>query len=198
MRDRRVLSAVAAVLGMVLMVGCGTAPGGSQPATGPQQPAAQQQQPADRPVAEPVELSIPKIGVRSSLIALGLNKDQTVQVPPVNTPEQAGWFTGAPKPGEPGPSVILGHVNGGGHPGVFVRLRELAAGDEVDVKRTDGSTGRFVVRRAVLVPKADFPTDDVYGDTAGPELRLITCGGSFDKTAHSYRDQVIVFAAKAA
>ena len=196
MRSRRVISAVAAVLGMALMTGCGAASGGSQPVTGQQQPATEQL--ADQAVAEPAELSIPKIGVRSSLVELGLNDDQTVQVPSVNTPEQAGWFTGAPKPGEPGPAVILGHVNGGGHPGVFVRLHELAAGDEVDVKRTDGSTGKFVVRRAVVVPKSQFPTDDVYGDTAGPELRLITCGGSFDKSAHSYRDQVIVYAAMAA
>jgi sortase (surface protein transpeptidase) len=93
--------------------------------------------------------------------------------------------------------VILGHVNGGGHPGVFLRLHELAAGDRVQVTRTDGGTDTFVVRRTLTVPKNQFPTDEVYGDTAGPELRLITCGGSFDKAAHSYRDQVIVYAAKA-
>src|SRR5689334_12671585 len=152
MPSRRVISAVAAVLGMALMAGCGATTGGSQPATG-QQPAA-----AERLVAEPAEVSIPKIGVRSTLVGLGLNDDETVQVPPVETPMQAGWFTGGPKPGEPGPAVILGHVNGGGHPGVFLKLHELAAGDEVDVTRTDGGTARFTVRRVVTVPKAQFPT----------------------------------------
>jgi sortase (surface protein transpeptidase) len=193
MRRHRVVSAVAAVLGMALMAGCGATTGGSQPATG-QQPAAADQAAAERLAAEPSEVSIPKIGVRSSLVGLGLNDDETVQVPPVETPMQAGWFTGGPKPGEPGPAVILGHVNGGGHPGVFLRLHELAPGDEVDVTRTDGSTAKFTVRRVATVPKAQFPTSEVYGDTAGPELRLITCGGSFDKTARSYRDQVIVYA----
>jgi sortase (surface protein transpeptidase) len=182
MRSRVRSVVVVAVLGTALVTGCGAPTGGPQPVSG----ASTTQ--------SPTELSIPKIGVRSSLIGLGLNADQTVQVPPVSTPQQAGWFTGAPKPGEPGPAVILGHVNGGGHPGVFARLHELAVGDQVDISRTDGSTARFVVRRVTAVPKSRFPTDEVYGDTAGPELRLITCGGWFDKAARSYRDQVIVYA----
>jgi sortase (surface protein transpeptidase) len=127
-------------------------------------------------------------------VPLGLNADRTVQVPPVDTPEQAGWFTGAPRPGDPGPAVLLGHVNGGGQAGIFARLGELGPGDEVLVERADGSTVRFTVRRVDQVPKTDFPTDEVYGDTDGPELRLITCGGSFDESADSYRDNIIVYA----
>ncbi len=188
MRSRVASAVVTAVLGTALVAGCGAPSGGPQPVTGQSTTASTNQ--------TPTEISIPRIGVRSSLVPLGLNNDQTVQVPPVSTPEQAGWFTGAPKPGEPGPAVILGHVNGGGHPGVFLRLHELTEGDQVQVTRTDGGTDNFVVRRTVTVPKNQFPTDEVYGDTAGPELRLITCGGSFDKAAHSYRDQVIVYAAK--
>jgi sortase (surface protein transpeptidase) len=90
--------------------------------------------------------------------------------------------------------VILGHVNGGGQAGIFSRLHELTAGDEVLIRRTDDTTLRFTVTRVDKVPKTHFPTDEVYGDTAGPELRLITCGGSFDRNAHSYRDNVIVYA----
>jgi sortase (surface protein transpeptidase) len=132
--------------------------------------------------------------VASSLVGLGLNADGTVEVPPVTAPMQAGWFAGGPRPGEPGPAVILGHVNGGGHAGIFARLHELKAGDEVLIGRSDGGSARFVVRRVDQVAKNEFPTDAVYGDTAGPELRLITCGGTFDRAAHSYRDNVIVYA----
>lgn len=145
-------------------------------------------------IAPPASISIPRIDASSTLVELGLNADQTVQVPPVDTPRQAGWFTGAPKPGEPGPAVILGHVNGGGQSGIFARLRELTAGDEILVRRTDNSTARFTVDRVAQVPKNHFPTDEVYGNTEGPELRLITCGGSFDRNAHSYRDNIIVYA----
>lgn len=144
--------------------------------------------------AAPAEIEIPRIAATSSLVELGLDADQRVEVPPVDQPMQAGWFTGAPKPGEPGPALVLGHVNGGGQAGIFARLNELAAGDEVLVKRTDGTVVTFRVTRVDQVPKADFPTEDVYGDTPGPELRLITCGGTFDRGAHSYRDNVIVYA----
>ena len=183
----------AAVLVAVLVAGCGSppssdprpAPGTSTTTTTPGAPAA---------VAAPVEVSIPAIEATSSLVELGLNEDQTVQVPPVDQPLQAGWFTGAPKPGEPGPAVVLGHVNGGGQAGIFHRLHELASGDEVLIRRADGTTARFVVSRVDRVPKDDFPTDQVYGNTPGPELRLITCGGAFDREEHSYVDNVIVYA----
>lgn len=186
-----------ALLVAVLVAGCGSAPSDDpRPAPGtsttttttPAAPAA---------VAAPVEVSIPAIDATSSLVELGLNEDQTVQVPPVEEPMQAGWFTGAPKPGEPGPAVVLGHVNGGGQAGIFHRLHELAGGDEVLIRRADGTTARFVVSRVDRVPKDDFPTEEVYGNTAGPELRLITCGGAFDREEHSYVDNVIVYAAGA-
>ncbi|WP_249044436.1 class F sortase [Crossiella equi] len=144
--------------------------------------------------SDPVSVEIPKIGAKSSLTKLGLNKDGTVQVPPVSQPMQAGWYSKGPTPGEKGPAVLLGHVDGAKKPGIFFKLKELVPGDEVLVKRADGSTAKFVVTKSERVPKTDFPTDDVYGQTDGPELRLITCGGSFDKSAGSYRDNTIVFA----
>jgi sortase (surface protein transpeptidase) len=189
MRSRFVV--LAAVLFVALVGGCGTTTGGSQPAAD----TATGQEPA--PVTEPAEITIPAIGAHSTLVGLGLNDDGTVEVPPVSTPLQAGWFAGGPRPGEPGPAVILGHVNGGGQAGIFARLHELKAGDEVLIGETDGGTARFVVRQVNQVAKSQFPVDAVFGDTAGPELRLITCGGSFDKAAHSYRDNVIVYAAPA-
>jgi sortase (surface protein transpeptidase) len=182
---------VVAVLGAALVAGCGNV-GGSQPVTGPLATTSTEQEPA--PVAEPAEISIPRIGTHSSLVGLALNADESVEVPPVTAPMQAGWFAGGPKPGEPGPAVILGHVNGGGRAGIFARLHELTPGDEVLINRADGTSARFVVREVDQIAKSQFPTDAVYGDTTGPELRLITCGGTFDKAAQSYRDNVIVYA----
>lgn len=147
------------------------------------------------PAAEPTELHIETIDAVSTLIPLGLNPDDTVEVPPVEEPMQAGWYRHAPTPGERGPAVVLGHVNGNGEDGIFARLGELADGDEVAVGRNDGRTAVFTVTETVQAPKTAFPTQAVYGDTAGAELRLITCGGRFDERRGSYRDNIIVYAA---
>lgn len=138
-------------------------------------------------------VQIDRIGAASSLVPLGLNPDRTVQVPPVDQPGQAGWYEYGPRPGDVGPAVLLGHVNGDGRPGVFSRLAELRPGDRVTVRR-DGRALTFVVDRVEQVSKAAFPTARVYGDTPGPELRLITCGGALDRSARRYLGQVIAFA----
>ncbi|MEJ2862561.1 class F sortase [Actinomycetospora flava] len=140
-------------------------------------------------------MSIAKIAASSTLVPLGLNPDKTVEVPPVSRPEQAGVYINGPTPGDPGPAVVLGHVNGAGRPGVFARLAELRPGDEVDVTRLDGRTATFRVYRTDTVNKDDFPTSAVYSDTPGAELRLITCGGDLDRAANSYLSNVLVYAA---
>lgn len=140
----------------------------------------------------PARLRIPALGVDSDLMELGLLQDGTMQVPPAGFP--AGWYTGAPTPGELGPAVIAGHVDWAGEPGVFSDLLDLSPGDEVTVEREDGTAGVFRVARVEQFPKDQFPTDVVYGDIDHAGLRLITCGGSFDRRAGHYRDNVVVFA----
>ena len=110
-------------------------------------------------------------------------------------PEDAGWFEGGPRPGQPGPAVIIGHVDWDRSPAVFFRLREMKAGQAVYVDRVDGSTQEFRVTTVRQVAKDDFPTADVYAPDLESSLRLITCGGKFDHTSHNYLDNVIVFAA---
>jgi hypothetical protein len=146
------------------------------------------------PAAEPAALHIEAIGATSTLIPLGLNADDTVEVPPIGDPMQAGWYRYGPTPGERGPAVVLGHVNGNGEDGIFADLDELTTGDQIIVTRDDGRTAVFTVTRTARVPKTAFPTESVYGDTEGAELRLITCGGTFDESRDSYRDNIIVYA----
>jgi LPXTG-site transpeptidase (sortase) family protein len=141
-----------------------------------------------------VHLSVPKIDAESSLVPLGLNGDGSVQVPPVSQPKQAGWYDKSPTPGQLGPSVILGHVDGNGQEGIFYRLKKMAVGDEIAIKRADGTTVRFTVTKVDEVSKKHFPTEAVYGNTKTPQLRLITCGGSFNPSAQSYVDNIIVYA----
>lgn len=146
------------------------------------------------PRAVPVGLSIPAIGVETGpLVGLGRLPSGEVEVPADY--DRAGWYEPGPAPGQFGPAAILGHVDSTSGPAVFYRLRDLRPGDEIEVRRDDGTTAVFVVDRVARFPKDDFPTREVYGNTTGrAELRLITCGGDFDRAARSYRDNVVAFA----
>jgi sortase (surface protein transpeptidase) len=141
-----------------------------------------------------VRLEIPAIGVSAPLVRLGLNPDGTMQVP--GDFRVAGWFTGAPQPGQLGPAVIAGHVDSRTGPAVFYRLRDLRPGDEVRVVRADHRVVRFRVDSLASYPKQALPDDAVYGATTTPALRLITCAGTFDRSRHSYRDNLVVSATR--
>jgi sortase (surface protein transpeptidase) len=142
----------------------------------------------------PTRVTVPSISAESSLVATGLKENGSLEVPPVSQPMQASWFDQSPTPGEVGPSVVLGHVNGGGQPGIFAKLKDVVAGAQVFVDRADGQRAVFEVSRVDTIPKDSFPTDAVYNDTANPQLRLITCGGDYDRGARSYLSNVIVYA----
>lgn len=146
----------------------------------------------DQPVPAPSSVAIPSIGVQSRLIKLGLNADRSLQVP--RSYEVAGWYTKGTSPGELGPAVIVGHYDSVNGPAVFYRLTELRSGQSVQVRRADGSVSKFSVDRVKRFSKNDFPTEEVYGQVNRPELRLITCGGSFDYRTRHYRDNIVVFA----
>jgi len=142
----------------------------------------------------PTAVSIPKIGAQSSLLAVTVDKDDKINVPSVHTPMQAAWYRLSPVPGDVGPAIVLGHVDGDKKPGIFYRLKDLTPGDEIDIERSDGQKLKFVVDHKDEVPKEQFPTEAVYGNTDKPQLRLITCGGAFDHAVHSYKDNIIVYA----
>jgi hypothetical protein len=148
--------------------------------------------PVARAVAPPVRVTIPAIGVDSTLTELGVDAAGAL-VPPADF-AQAGWFAAGPAPGEVGPAVLAGHVDDYRGPAVFFRLEELTAGDQVVVTDRDGQALSFTVTRVADYPKSDFATAEVYGPTTGPELRLITCGGAFDRSRRSYEDNIVVFA----
>ena len=144
------------------------------------------------PAAPPVRVVIPAIGVATDLSRLGLEPDGTMAVP--DDFHQAGWFAQGPAPGQPGPAVIAGHVDSRTGPAVFYRLRELRAGHTIHITRDDGTRLRFVVESARSYPKTSFPTAAVFGPVPSAALRLITCGGDFDRASRSYRDNLVVFA----
>jgi sortase (surface protein transpeptidase) len=137
-------------------------------------------------------VTIPRIGVSQDLQPIGLNADRSMQLPP--DPAKPGWYTKAPMPGELGPAVIAGHVTWEGRPSVFFKLGELAVGHTVEVTRKDGSTAVFAVTRIETVRKDAFPRKAVYGFIDHAGLRLITCGGTFDRESERYLSNVVVYA----
>jgi LPXTG-site transpeptidase (sortase) family protein len=152
---------------------------------------------APRPVAAPVSLTIPLIGVSTKLITLGLASDGSLQVPPLSDTAVAGWYTGSPRPGAIGSAIIVGHVDTVHGPAVFDRLDQLRKGDQVYVRRADGTLVKFLVTAVRTYLKDQFPTQTVYGPTPDAELRLITCGGAWDATTHHYLSNIVVYATEA-
>jgi sortase (surface protein transpeptidase) len=146
----------------------------------------------DAQPALPVKLTIPALGVRAPFIHLGLQANGSLQVPSSTT--VVGWYTGSPRPGSVGGSVVAGHVDSYQGPGVFYWLRDLKPGNKVYITRADGTVAEFDVTRIQEYPKSAFPTSVVYGPAPDAELRLITCGGTFDSTTGHYLSNVIAYA----
>jgi len=197
------------VLGGVaaLLVGCAGQEGGSGAAPAPSPSSASapaagaDPAPEPRPVPAvvdpasvpaPVAVSVRALGLIEELVDLGLAADGTAEVP--TDFDRVGWFTGGGRPGARGPTVLMGHVDSADGPAVFYALRDLVAGDVVEVTVADGSTARYAVSGTSQVPKGEFPTAAVFGATADDVLRLITCTGAFDAGARSYTDNLVVTA----
>ncbi|WP_336216383.1 class F sortase [Nonomuraea sp. LPB2021202275-12-8] len=144
--------------------------------------------------SKPLRIRIPKIRVNAPVGSVTVSKKGILGTPPLSKPNLTGWYRRSPLPGELGPSVINGHVSTKKGAAVFKRLNELAKGDQIYVYRSDGKVTRFTVSGIEQVGKKTFPTARVYGNTTNAQLRLITCGGIYNKTAHSYTDNIIVYA----
>ncbi|MFC1438990.1 class F sortase [Streptacidiphilus sp. N1-10] len=144
------------------------------------------------PVSAPVRLRIPVIGVDASVGTVTTNRDGALEPPASDT--AVGWWPKSPSPGMLGAAVIVGHLDSRTGPAVFAGLSMLTPGDSMSIQRADGSTAVFRIRHLVVFTKSDFPTAEVYGHTANAQLRLITCGGAYDRVAQTYLGNLVVFA----
>jgi sortase (surface protein transpeptidase) len=144
------------------------------------------------PASAPVTLEIPSIDVKSSnFVDLQVGKNGTIDVP--GSADEVGFYTGGPTPGQIGPAVLGAHVDSTRGPGVFYNLGAVKPGAKIHITRQDETRTTFVVDRVAVYPKDDFPTDAVYsGDFKRAEIRLVTCGGTFDRVEH-YLGNVVVF-----
>lgn len=192
---------VTLLLGALLIGGC-SAPGLTVP---PDEPSGATVSSAPSSPVRPSTIRIPKIGVMSTLEPLGLTEAGELAVPPVDKPEQAGWYAGADPdvdgdevmPGSTGSAVVVAHVDGvingkRGQPGLFFRLHELVPGDEVEIERDDGVTLKFVVTEMQRYPKNAFDHEAVYKRNDKPRLNLVTCTGDFGNIQPGHYDENLV------
>jgi LPXTG-site transpeptidase (sortase) family protein len=152
--------------------------------------------PAARAMARstPTKISIPSIGVYAPITSVGSAADGTIAAPPLDDNNLAGWFKGGPSPGQNGPAIIVGHVDGPKGESVFYRLGKLKTGEKVQVNLANHRVATFGVYSIESYPKGKFPGSKVYGDHSRPGLRLITCGGTYVGGSTGYEDNVVVYA----
>ncbi|MFF1925690.1 class F sortase [Streptomyces sp. NPDC058221] len=146
------------------------------------------------PRSVPKRLRIPAIAVDAPFTPLSIGSSGRLDAPPPNDKNLAGWFKDGVTPGERGAAIVAGHVDTTTGPAVFLQLRFLRPGATVDITRTDGTVATFKVDTVETFSKAKFPDKRVYADTPDAQLRLITCGGNYDKKVKDYEDNVVVFA----
>jgi hypothetical protein len=144
--------------------------------------------------SEPVRVDIDRLGVHAPLTPLGLDSDGDFEVPSMRRPHEAGWFEPGPTPGEFGPAVLLGHVDTARGPAVFFAVERLEEGDAIEVTREDGIVVVYEVAAVESFPKGRLPYEEVFGVGPEPGLRLITCGGVFDRGTGDYTENTVVFA----
>lgn len=190
------LARLALVVPVVLAVltGCSSAADKPAPAS-PNTPAAAGTASPGAPEATesavPTEVAIPSIGITSSLMELGRNKDGTVEVPPAEKGMTAGWYIGGSVPGEVGPAVIIGHNDTRFGKAVFHDLKKITKGADITVTNDRGESAHFTVTDTESVSKNSFPTEKVYGPTKDRALRLVTCDGAFDADGHPVNNLIV-------
>lgn len=156
-------------------------------------PAKVESAPKGLPRSEPTHVNISAVGINYPIITVGREADGAMEIPKLYDPV-VGWYKYSPTPGEIGPTVLVGHVDTQKGPSVFWRLRDLKAGDEVEVTRADGQVIKYKVEALKQFDQNNFPSAEVYGNIDHAGLRLITCGGTFDRKTGAYTANTVVFA----
>lgn len=147
---------------------------------------------APHPVAAPVRVAIPALGVDGPVLPAGVDDENELDVPP--DARSLVWYRHGPVPGARGSAVIAGHLNWEGVTGLFAELERTPVGAEVTVGFDDGSQRSFRVSAVELVPKPAVSVNGVFARDGARVLRLVTCGGEFDDSVNSYRSNVVVTA----
>ena len=146
--------------------------------------------------ARPQRIDIPALGVQAPVVNRGLDSRGAIDPPPYDQPGVVGWYGSGATPGAPGAALMVGHVDTRSRPAVFYKLSSLKAGETIRVVRADGKVAEFTVDDVRVLPRDHFDARAAYGPRkpGRAELRLLTCGGAFDRTRNTYTANVVVSA----
>ncbi|MGW3033214.1 class F sortase [Streptomyces sp. NPDC001178] len=174
----------------------------SAPATGDMaaagRPPDTELPPAARPLGDalPQRIDIPALGVQAPVLPRGLDRQGAIEPPPFGQAGAVGWYAAGTRPGAAGAALMVGHLDTRTRPAVFYRLNSVRPGQTVRVVRDDGKVAEFTVEGVQVQDRDSFDARQAYGQhrPGRAELRLITCGGTFDRDSASYTANVIVSA----
>ncbi|MFJ9343963.1 class F sortase [Streptomyces sp. NPDC101733] len=146
--------------------------------------------------AMPARIDVPSMGIQAPVIARGLDRDGAIEPPPYELPGTVGWWGAGAAPGAAGTALMVGHVDTKSKPAVFFGLSAVKAGEKISVARADGTVAEFTIEDVRVYERAGFDPGKAYGPRVRgrAELRLVTCGGSYDKAARQYSANVVVSA----
>jgi len=144
--------------------------------------------PSEAPLAT---LVIPNASVDASIVTLGIDANRVMQSP--GNAYDVAWYDFSARPGFGGNAVFSGHVDY--HdvgPAVFWNLRDLVAGDLIEVRLQDGTVYQYHVSALQCLPVGEAPIDEIVGPSPTEVVTLITCCGTFDYSTRQYDKRLIV------
>lgn len=143
------------------------------------------------PIAEPVQLEIPRLGSAASVEYVGLDDQRRMDVP--KDAANVAWYKFGARPGEVGNAVLAGHLDSETGPAVFYDLESLEPGNTIFVTDSAGARHEFRVTDKQTYAHDKFPMDEVFGASDKRRLNLITCEGQFDAAAKNYSHRTVVY-----
>lgn len=146
--------------------------------------------------ALPQRIDIPSMGVQAPVVGRGLDARGAIDPPPFGQSGVVGWYAAGVRPGAAGTALFVGHVDTATRPAVFYKLSAVRPGQKVRVVRDDGTVADFTVDDVQVFPRDHFDAQQAYGprQSGRAELRLVTCGGTFDRVNRTYTANVVVSA----
>jgi LPXTG-site transpeptidase (sortase) family protein len=148
--------------------------------------------PTRNPQARPVQIRIPAIKVKRSIIGVPQIRDKktgswTQDLDVLfrkGRKDLVGYYEQSAQPGQDGNTILVGHNYGYGTKGVFLKLKRLKPGKRIEVINAAGHTFAYQVKSVHKVPWKSKGTDELLQHArllalSGSErLTLVTCGGS--------------------